>query len=101
MVYKFTWPATDSQHNQIYIACTSTTAKRRIPTHAQNCSILTHDRNAHELKTKTHQLLENIKKIYKLPKNAYLILAETFLNIDLSPTQNSKKEEKTHIWEIF
>ena len=96
-----TCPETECPHSQFYIGYTTTTLKQQMTTHAQNGSIMAHARNAHKLKIKTQQILENVKVIYKSPYKMELVLAEVLLIREHSPFPNNQKEGETRILKLF
>jgi predicted GIY-YIG superfamily endonuclease len=101
VVYRYTCNFDRCQPSQFYIGYTQTTLKQRMTTHAQNGSIQAHHKDAHSLKIKTADIMENITIMHRSQDKMELLIAEALYIKQEQPPLNNQREGETRILHIF
>ena len=101
VVYKYVCPHEECQLLNIYIGYTTNPLKKRMTTHAQNGSIISHHVERHGERVPTRGLLEATEVIFRASEVLELKIAEALHIKQEAPTINSQREGEARILHIF
>ena len=99
VVYKYV--CEECEPSMFYVGYTTTTLKQRALAHTQNGSIKNHNKEKHNRKIKTADVIPCMQTIFKSPLKIELQIAEAIFIKKESPPLNNQQEGDTRILRIF
>ena len=99
VVYKYV--CGECEPPMYYVGYTTTTLKQRALAHTQNGSIKTHNKETHNKKIITSDVIPHMKAIFKSPLKIELQIAEAIFIKKEKPPLNNQQEGDTRILKIF
>ena len=101
VVYEYNCNKEECQPSTSYIGYTECALVDRIRNHAQNGAIAEHNKNNHNIKMKTDQILDSTKILCQFNKKEDLIFAEALLIKDKKPIMNRQNEGEERVLAVF
>ena len=101
VVYQYTCPQEECQPSKSYIGYTTNPLKKRMTTHAQNGSIISHQIESHQRRAPTSELMESTKVIFRSPETFDLKVAEALYIKTEGPVLNNQREGEVRISKVF